>query len=171
MRQKTRAGHRMPSLENWVWWVKDLLWLANSPHTPCVQPTYTHTHIHVYIQLLTYIHIHTQVQSCMVCVLLTSGFISAVDSEANVPVNTKTSRLGVIGHQYLLRTHTHTHTHKHKHTCTHSTHTCTCHHLHVHVYQSHLDSTDEEKRCPDQQSVLISIDTIQCHAGAEKVSC
>ena len=23
----------MPSLEIWVWWVKDLLWLANLPHT------------------------------------------------------------------------------------------------------------------------------------------
>ena len=31
--KKEPEWHWMPSLEIWVWWVKDLLWPANSPHS------------------------------------------------------------------------------------------------------------------------------------------
>ena len=38
----------MPSLENWGRWVKDLLWLANSPHTSNVTDSYVNsTHLQV----------------------------------------------------------------------------------------------------------------------------
>ena len=32
----TRKGRQMPGLENWGWWVKDILWHANSPPTHSV---------------------------------------------------------------------------------------------------------------------------------------
>ena len=37
---KHKSKTWMPSLENWGRWVKDLLWLANSPHTSNVTDSY-----------------------------------------------------------------------------------------------------------------------------------
>ena len=48
-----RAGHQVPSLENWGSGLKSLLWLANSPHTPSV---YLHQ-----FQYFTYTHQQTPV--------------------------------------------------------------------------------------------------------------
>ena len=35
----------MPSLEIWVWWVKDLLWPANSPHSSSTILSYKDKHL------------------------------------------------------------------------------------------------------------------------------
>ena len=37
---KHKSRTWLPSLENWGRWVKDLLWLANSPHTSNVTDSY-----------------------------------------------------------------------------------------------------------------------------------
>ena len=62
-----QAMWRVPSLKNWEWWVKEILYM-NSPYSPsCTQCTWTlPTHPHVHVQctctrtLPTHPHVHVQ---------------------------------------------------------------------------------------------------------------
>ena len=46
----------MPSLENWGQWVKNLLWLAKSPHTSNVTDS-IYTHLQYCIEVITITHL------------------------------------------------------------------------------------------------------------------
>ena len=45
----------MPSLENWGRWVKDLFWLANSPHTSNVTDSRVKSTTHIKVVTLTHL--------------------------------------------------------------------------------------------------------------------
>ena len=54
---KHKSRRWMPSLENWGQWVKDLLWLANSPHTSYVTDSYVNLHICIEVVTVTYLRL------------------------------------------------------------------------------------------------------------------
>ena len=74
----TKAGHWMPSLENWGWciWVKDLLWWYMCTSTLPTHPVFTPTYICIYRYSLHLNVLHTHHINAYICTVQATPEIS-----------------------------------------------------------------------------------------------